>query len=147
MECIAPTRHRALSGAAVVTLALLDWGTRYRSIRTKYATITVPWLQQCLAVGAFVKVLACIGRHGLHLRGAARWAGKDRFENDVHIGGSIQKVSARRPKARTSAILLPQSTVGREQAAPGAQSRARRCRHIMKAAAPRQITAPKNNSR
>jgi hypothetical protein len=130
-----------LRPAAIVALAFLDRRTWHRPVGAKHTAIALLRLEQRLASGAFVEVLARVGRHGLDLGGTALRTSQRRLENDVHIGGSIQKVSTSNPTARTRAILLPQSNIGLAHAVPGAHNRVLRCRAMMKALAPRQIAA------
>jgi len=132
-----------LAGAATfVVPAFLDRRAGHRPVGTKYAAMAWHGLEQHLARGALVEELARVGRHGLDLRGAALRAGECRLENDIHIGGSIQKVSASNPTAKTRAIRLPQPSMGLAHAAPGAHDRAFCCRTMMRALTPRQAAAP-----
>ena len=57
--------------ASALAARLLNGGTRRRAERTEHAAIAGLWAQQRPAAGAFVKELACVGRHGFELRRAA----------------------------------------------------------------------------
>ncbi|MFY0654369.1 MAG: hypothetical protein JXQ96_20195 [Cyclobacteriaceae bacterium] len=55
--------------------AFLDRRARICTIRTKYTTVTYLWLQNSVAVFAFVEVLACIRWHSFFFLMSAVWAG------------------------------------------------------------------------
>lgn len=131
-----------LAGAAtIVAHAFLDRRAGHRPVGAKHAAMAWHGLEQRLARGALVEVLARVGRHRLDLRGAALRASERGLANDIHIGGSIQKVSTSNPMARTRAVLLAQPSTGLAHAAPGAHDRAFCCRTMMRALAPRQTAA------
>jgi hypothetical protein len=61
------------------TVIALHWRTLHRAVGTEDTAVTMLWAQQSLAVGAFVKELARIGRHCLSFAETANWAQQHGF--------------------------------------------------------------------
>src|SRR5439155_17362358 len=93
-------RWAAIGGGRV----LLNGRAGHRSVRAEDAAVARLGLEQRLAGDTLVEILASVGGHGFELGDAAGRTGQRGVENDAHIGGSIQKVRASRPKASSIAL-------------------------------------------